>query len=81
MVIKACILRTLAVCGLAITRQGHQYHGLELRFLANPLGYFQAIDARQANVEQHDVRAPVERRLDGADAFMRQMYLVTGGAQ
>src|ERR1035438_2516753 len=60
MVIEPRFLRTLPVCLLSIPRHGNQLDVLENWMLPDPFRDLIAVQARQADVQQHHVRSVID---------------------
>jgi len=65
MVVEARRARPLPILGLAVTGERHQAHAAQLRRGADGARDVVAIDVRQADVEQHHVRAQRVHALQG----------------
>ena len=81
MVIKTGFLRALPIGLQPIPRQGDQHHIFEQRLLANLPGHLKTAQPRQANVQQHHLRLPRQRRFQRTRATVRHAALMAGQVQ
>ena len=62
--IETCVMRLVPILVLAIAGNGYDERCLARWLFSQASGYLISVDARQADIEQHDFRLEFERNLN-----------------